>query len=165
MYKEHVKAVACPTCGSITWKRHNLVSCSTVPFEAACANCGHLPDEDVNHILCPHNEFSYRLPDKVIVHHLKCYKCSTENAEFDMEMVEIADEGSNIVEFGRPGMVIGKWRLPYPWIKGKVYMDIGDDIDALEQVVFCSEECKDGCWNLIEDENTYSMEYKSGDYT
>lgn len=140
-HQEKIEAIRCPKCGSTHWKRHNVQSCSVVPFEAECAKCGYIPDDKISRALCPYKSFSFRLPGKIIVRHLKCYICGKEKEEFeaiwyrgyDHPQMYIHEEGTYLEE---------KWILPDEWTVAKVLMDIGDGEEVPTTILLCSDKCR-----------------------
>lgn len=140
-YEEHLEAIKCPKCGSIEWKRLNLISCNWVPFKVECAKCGYMPDEITTARLCPLKEFSYRFPNQLIIRHLRCLKCGKEELSFTMRATD-KTEGKNVVSFGKIKETESYWELPVPWVSG--YYEIEEDgVTLYEQTIFCSKECRD----------------------
>lgn len=132
-------AIQCPECGSTRWKKHGTVSCSIVPFEAECAQCGHCPDVLTNRRLCPQKEFVFHDKDWNTVRHLVCYECGTEELEFDM--VNEISTPDKTVEFGDwPNESM--WTLPGEWVKMNIDTEDFDGNPIIEIILFCSMVCK-----------------------
>lgn len=141
-YKEKVVAIICPRCGSKEWKKHGMVSCSVVPFEAICANdnCGYRPDVITNRRLCPTKEFRFRNRRGNIIRHLECHTCGRELLEF--EMTAGRERGRTVI-FGGGFDPTNCWILPDGWYSLTIDTTDFDGNPITEPIAFCSSKCKE----------------------
>lgn len=146
-YTELVKAIACPECGSVEWKKHGTISCSVAPFQAECSVCHKKPDVRTDRALCPYKEFVFRkFPNGEITHrgaliirHLECTHCGKAEHEYEI-VAGVSDEPYKTVTFGVwPNE--SDWVLPGEWVVEEVDSTTFDGDPITEPILFCSVHC------------------------
>jgi len=138
MYTELVKAIICPQCGGMEWRKYGVLSCSAAPFEAICANCGYRASALMNRRLCPWKEFVFVNSNGNNVRHLECYICEKVETEFEMIAKESTEEKT--IKWGY-GLGEG-WTLPGEWIGTMIQMGDFDGNPVKRPIVFCSQRCR-----------------------